>query len=181
MIFRAFDELLFTLPAVFWSRSSPADAAKLLAQDSKQAETAGDRIVGRVDGSKVVLRRHRTFARNPLAPIFVGSLREAKDGTQLVGEFRRRKIVLLVAGLSYFVLIPSIPFALGAVPLMALWLGVSVRGAVLSGALFALVLLAVLFAEAVVIRLGIYAGKLDSKLIEAHVNRIFGRGATSKR
>jgi hypothetical protein len=176
MIFRAFDELTFALPAVFWSELSPPDAAKLLAQELKRRTLLGERIAGRVDGCNVVLRRHRPFMRNVFAPIFAGSFRAAQNGTQLVGEFRRRKIVLLFAGLSYFILLPGIPFALGAIPLMAIWLGASVLWGVLGGAFFALALVGMLFAEAAVIRLGISAAKLDAKLIAEHIKNILHRG-----
>ena len=177
MIFRAFNELTFALPAVFWSQLTPPDTAKLLAQESKRGAPLGDRVVGRVDGTNIVLRRHRPFTGNPFAPIFVGSFRPAKNGTQLVGEFRRRKIVLLLSGVSYFILLPSIPFALVAIPFMAIWLGTSVLGGILAGAVFALALVGVLFAEAAVIRLGIYAARLDPKLIAEHIDNVFRRGA----
>jgi len=173
MIFRAFAELTSALPAVFWSQLSPAEAGKLLAQESQSGAPSEGRVVARVEGSTVVLQRHRRFNRNPLAPIFVGSLRETRDGSQLVGEFRRRKIVLLLAGVSYFVLIPAIPFALVVSPLMAIWLGVSVMGGALAGAFFALVLVGVLFAEAAVILLGIYAAKPDASRIAEHVENVF--------
>jgi hypothetical protein len=177
MIFRAFDELISALPAVFWAQMSPPDAAKLLAQESTGGMLARERVVGRVDRSKAVLWRHRPFARNPFAPILVGSIRPAKDGAQLVGEFRRRKIVLLLAGLSYFILLPGIPFGLVAIPFMAIWLGASVLGGILAGAVFALVLIGALFAEAAVIRLGIYAAKQDAKRIAEHVDHVFRSGA----
>lgn len=177
MIFRAFDELTFALPAVFWSHLSPGDAAKLLAQESKRAALSERRVVGRVDGSNVVLRRRRPFILNPFAPIFVGSLRTAADGTQLVGEFRRRKIVLLFSGVSYVILLPGILFVLAAVPLMAIWLGASVLEGILAGAVFALVLAGVLFAEAAVMRLGMYASKPDANLITEHIGNVFRRGA----
>ena len=178
MIFRAFDELIADLPAVFWSRLSPPEAAQLLAQESPRGAPSGDHVVGQVDGNKVVLQRRRPFLLNPFAPILVGSLRTTKDGTQLVGEFRRRKIVLLLAGLSYFILLPGIPFALVATPIMAIWLGVSVFLGVVAGAVFALFLIGTLFAEAAVIRLCIYGAKSDAKLIAEHVNNVFLRGAT---
>jgi len=177
MIFRAFDELTSALPAVFWSQLGPADAAKLLAHESKGGALSEERVVARVDGSKVVLWRHRPIKRNPLAPIFVGSFRETRNGSQLVGEFRRRKILLLLAGVSYFVLLPGIPFALVVSPLMAIWLGVSVMGGVLAGAFVALVLVGVLFAEAAVIRLGIYASRPDASRITEHVENVFGPAA----
>jgi hypothetical protein len=179
MIFRAFDELIWALPAVFWSQLSPAEAAELLARESKSGALLEERVVARVDGSDVVLQRRRPFNRNPFAPILVGSLRTAKDGTQLVGEFRRRKIVLLLAGLSYFILLPGIPFALVAIPFMAMWLGASVLWGVVAGAFLALVLVGILFALAAVIRLGTYAAKLDANLIAKHVDKVF-RGALSK-
>ena len=177
MIFRAFDQLISALPAVFWSQLSPADAAKLLAQESKRVALLGERVVGRVDGNNVVLQRHRPFTRNPFAPILVGSLRTAKNGSQLVGEFRRRKIVLLFSGVSYFILLLGIPFAFAAIPFMAIWLGASVLEGILAGAFFALALVGVLFAEAAVIRLGMYAAKLDAKLIAEHIDSVFRRGA----
>ena len=177
MIFRAFDDLTSAFPAVFSSQLSPPDAAKLLAQESKRVALLGERIVGRVDGSNVVLQRHRPFTRNPFAPILVGTFRAAKSGTQLVGEFRHRKIVLLFSGVSYFILLLGIPFALVAIPLMAILLGTSVLGGILAGAFVALALVGVLFAEAAVIRLGMYAAKLDAKLIAEHIDTVFRRGA----
>lgn len=177
MIFRAFDQLNSALPAVFWSQLSPSDAAKLLAQESEPGAGLAERVVARVDGGNVVLRRHRVFTRNPFAPIFVGRFRTAKSGTQLVGEFRRRKIVLLFAGVSYIILLPSIPFTLVAIPFMAIWLGASVLEGILAGAFFALALVGVLFAGAAVICLGLYAAKLDANLIAEHVDNVFRGGA----
>ena len=95
--------------------------------------SSGERIAGRIDGSNVVLRRHRPFTGNPFAPIFVGSVRKATNGTQLVGEFRRRKIVLLFSGVSYLILLPGIPFVLAAIPSMAIWLGMPVLRGILAG------------------------------------------------
>lgn len=178
MIFRAFDELTATLPVVFWSQLSPPDAAKLLAQESKRGAMLGGRVVGRVDGSNVVLQRHRPFVRNPFSAIFVGSFRTAKGGTQLFGEFRRRKIVLFFSGVSYFILLPSIPFALVVIPFMAIWLGASILEGILAGALIALALVGVLFVEAAVIRLGLYAAKPDPNLIAEHIDNVFHRNAT---
>lgn len=176
MIFRAFDELISALPAVFSSQLSAPEAAKLLAEETTQSAKPQERVVARVEGSNVVLHRHRQFTRNPLAPIFVGHLRSARDGTQLVGEFRRRKFVLLLSGLSYFILLPGIPFALVAIPLMAVFFGVSVRGGVLAGIFFAVALIGVLFAEAALIRLGIHAARADANLIERHIDSAFARG-----
>jgi hypothetical protein len=178
MIFRAFDELISALPAVFSSQLSAPDTAKLLAQGTMHATQSGERVVASVDGSNVVLQRHRRFTRNPLAPIFVGHLRTTSDGTQLVGEFRRRKFVLLLSGLSYFMLLPGIPFALVAIPVMAIWFGVSVSGGVLAGIFFAMALVGVLFAEAVLIRLGVHASRRDASLIAEHIDNVLGRGAT---
>jgi hypothetical protein len=172
MIFRAFDELTSSFPAIFWSQLSPSDAAKHLAQELKPGELKGERLVGQVDGNHVVLQRHRRFMRNPFAPIFEGSLRASANGTQLVGEFRRRKLLLLFSGVSYVLLLPGIPFSLVAIPLMAIWLGASVLPGVLAGAVFALVLVGVLFAEAAVMRLGMYAAKLDSGFIAEQIDRI---------
>jgi len=177
MIFRVFDELISTLPAVFWSQLNPPEAAKLLAQESEQVAQSGERVVGRVDGSNVVLKRHRPVTINPFAPIFEGSVRMATNGAQLVGEFKHRKIVLLFCGVSYFILLPGIPFALTAIPFVAIWWGASVLWGISAGVFFALALVGVLFAEAAVIRLGMYAGKLDANLIAEHIDNVFRRGA----
>ena len=175
MIFRAFDKLTSTIPAIFWSQLSPPDAAKLLAQESSRPEKSGEHVVGRVEGNNIVLRRHRPFTGNPFAPIYVGSLRTATNGTQLVGEFRRRKIVLLFAGVSYVLLLPGIPFALAAIPIMAIWLGVPILAGILADALFSLMLVGVLFAEAAAIRLGMYAAESDANLIAEHIDNVFRR------
>ena len=175
MIFRAFEELTFAFPAVFWSRLNPPDAAKLLAQEPKRDAPGGDHVVGRIDGSAVIFERHRRFTPNPFAPIFVGRLRADKDGTQLVGEFRRRKIMLLFTGVSYFVLLLGIPFSLVVIPLTAIWLGVSILGGILAGAVFALVVVGILFAEATLIRLAINAAKRDSREIAEHIDDVFSR------
>ena len=177
MIFRVFDELISTLPAVFWSQLSPPDAAKLLAQETERVAQSGERVVGRVDGSNIVLRRHRPVTINPFAPIFEGSVRTATNGSQLVGEFRHRKIVLLFCGVSYFILLPGIPFALAAIPIVSIWWGASAIWGILDGAFFALALVGVLFAEAAVMRLGMYAAKLDANVIAEHINNVFRRGA----
>jgi hypothetical protein len=177
MIFRAFDALTSTLPAVFWSELSPPDAAKLLEQESERVEQPGEQVVGRVEGGNVLLWRHRLITINPFAPLFEGSIRTAKAGSQLVGEFRLRKIVLLFCGLSYFVLLLGIPLVLAAIPLMAIWFGASVLWGVVAGAFFALVLVGVLFAEAALIRIGMYLAKLDGSLIAEHIDGVFRRGA----
>ena len=176
MIFRAFDEMTSALPAVFWSRSGPKDAAKQLAQEAQRGEKQEKRIRCRVDGNNVVLWRHRPFTRNPFAPIFAGSVREAKDGAQLVGEFRYRKIVLLLYGASYFILLPGVPFILVVTPFMAVWLGASLLGGILAGMVSALFLIGILFAEAILMRLCAYAAKQDKKLIAEHIDGIFQQG-----
>lgn len=177
MIFRTFDEITSSFPGIFWSRLSPPDAGKLLARESKPAGGSRVRVVGRVDGSNVVLRRHRPLTINPFAPIFAGSLRADKTGTQLVGEFRRRKIVLLFSGVSYVILLLGIPFALAVIPVMAIWLGASVLWGVVAGVVFALILAGMLLAEAAVLRLGMYAAKRDAKLIAEHIDGVFGHDA----
>ena len=177
MIFRTFDEITSSFPAIFWSQLSPPEAAKILAQESGEGATPDKDVEGRVDGNKVVLRRHRSFKLNPFAPILVGSLRAFRDGTQLVGEFRRPKIVLLFSGVSYVILISGIPFVLAVIPVMAIWLGASLQWGIVAGALFALTLAGVLFAEAAVIRLGIYAAKRDTTLISEHIESLFRPGA----
>jgi hypothetical protein len=176
MIFRAFDKLTSSFPAVFWSQLSPEDAAKRLAHESERGASSERPVSGQVTGNYVVLWRHRPFMSNPFAPIFAGSFRETVHGTQLVGEFRRRKIMLLIFGVSYVLLLPGIPFSFVAIPLMAIWLGVSVVAGVLAGAVFAFMLLGVLFAEAALIRLGMYAAKPDRDLIAEHIDGILGRG-----
>lgn len=180
MIFRAFDELIFSLPAAFWSELSPAEAAKLLAQESKRDASSGESVIGRVDRNGVVLRRHRRFTINPFAPIFEGSFRTTANGTQLVGKFRRLKIVLLICGLSYFVLLPGIPFAIAAISLMAIWLGLPVLWGLLAGALFSLALVGALFAEAAAIRLGVYAARQDANLIAEHIDNVLRRGVAEQ-
>ena len=175
MIFRTFDEMISSLPGVFSSGLSPTDAAKLLAQELKPGTLLDERIVGRVDGGTVVLQRHRPFTRNIFAPIFIGRLRSARNGTQLVGEFRRRKILLLLSGLSYFILLAGVPFVLIVTPFMAIWLGTSMIAGIVAGALFALALVGALFAEAALIRFGMYAAKSDTKMIAAHIDSTFRR------
>ena len=177
MIFRAFDRLTSSFPAVFWSQLSPADAAKRLADESEKGPSPERPVSGRITGNEVVLWRHRPLMSNPFAPIFAGSFRESVHGTQLVGEFRRRKIMLLIFGVSYVLLLPGIPFSFVAISLVAIWLGASVVAGVLAGAIFALMLIGVLFAEAVLIRLGMYAAKPDRDLIAEHIDGILGGGA----
>ena len=124
-----------------------------------------------------MLHWRRPFTGNPFAPIFEGDLRAARDGSQLVGEFRRRRIVLLLGGLCYFVLLPAIPFTLVATPLMSIWFGVSLFWGILAGALFALVLIGILFAVAIIMRVGIYSAKRDTRRIAEHIDNLFGNGA----
>jgi len=177
MIFRAFNELISAVPVVFWSHLSQPDAASVLAQKSKRGTPSGECVAGRVDGDNVVLWRHRPFARNPFAPIFVGDIRTTKTGSQLVGEFRHQKIALLFTGVSYFVLLPGIPLVLVATPLMAMWLGLPIVGGIVAGAFFSLALVGVLFAEAALIRLGVYAAKSDAKVIAEHIDKLVCRAA----
>lgn len=176
MIFRAFDEFASAFPAVFWSQLSPADAAKLLAEETRRGEPPGDGVVAEVEGTKAVLRI-RPFILNPFAPIFEGDLRTTSDGSQLVGEFRRRKIVLLFCGLSYLVLLPCIPFALVATPLMSIWLGASLFWGVVAGAFSALALIGILFAVAIAMRIGMHAASRDASRISEHIDHVFHHGA----
>jgi hypothetical protein len=177
MIFRVFDELISTLPAVFSTQLTPTEISKLLAQESARGTKADGRVVGRIDGRNVSFRRQRRFAINPFAPVFEGSVRKASNETQLVGEFRYRKLVLLFCGLSYFVLLPGIPIGLAAIPIAAIWWGAPIAWGVWAGAFFALALVGVLFAEAAVIRLGMRAAKLDANFIAEHIENVFRRGA----
>ena len=86
MIFRAFDELTYALPAVFSSQLSPADAAKLLARESERVEQQGECVIGRVDGSDVVFQRYRRFSPNP-----------CRDGrTRFVGINRSMSFIALL-------------------------------------------------------------------------------------
>jgi len=175
MIFRAFDELTSSFPAVFWSQLSPADAAELLARGSQPAPLSEERVVGRIDGAHAVLWRRRPILRNPLAPIFDGSFRKAANGCQLVGEFRRRKIMLLLCGVSYFILMPGIPFVLAVIPVMSIWLGASVFWGIAAGVIAALALIGVLLAVAAVMRLAMHAAKQDADRIAEHIDKVFRR------
>lgn len=178
MIFRAFDELISSFPAVFWSQLSPRDAGRLLEKESKPGTFLEERVVGGVDGANVLLRRNRSFPHNPFAPIFAGDLRKTKAGSQLVGEFRRRKIVLLFCGLSYFILLLGIPFTLAVTPLMSYWFGASIFLGIIAGALSALTLVGALFAVAAVMRVGMHAAKQDASKIAAHIESAFLRGSS---
>ena len=79
--------------------------------------------------------------------------------------------------MSYVILLPGIPFILVAIPVMAIWLGAQFAWGLLAGALFALALAGALFAEAAVMRLGMYAAKRDTNLIAEHIEGVFRRGA----
>ena len=177
MIFRAFDELITAMPAVFWSELSPPDAAKLLASESGRGPLLDERVVGGVDGASVSLHRHQPFSRNPFAPVFEGEFRDASNGSQLVGHFRRRKFALLLCGGSYFILLVGIPFALAATPLMAFLFDVPIGWGVVAGTIAALVLVVALFAVAAVVRLGMYAAKQDAGRISEHIETVFSRGS----
>ena len=177
MIFRALDELIFSFPAVFWCQLNPSDAAKLLARATERGAPPDERVDGEIVGTNVMLHRHRSIARNPFSPIFDGNLRASRNGSQLVGEFRRRKIVLLFCGVAYLILLPGIPFVLAAAPLMSIWLGAPVLLGVVAGVFSALALVGALFTVAAVMRIGMYAASGDANWISEHIDHVFRRGS----
>ena len=177
MIFRAFNELISTFPAVFWSELSPPDTVRLLAKELENQADINGNVGARIDGTKVFLHKRRSLIGNPFAPIFDGEIRAAESGSQLVGTFRRRRLVLLICGLSYFVVLPVIPFILIATPLMAIWLGVSASWGIFAGALAALTLTGAMFAVAAIALSAMYAATRDSKEISNRVEAILLRAA----